>query len=579
MSIIKERINNIRQIMRESNINAVIIPTGDPHISEYPPEYWCTREWISGFTGSAGTMIITYDKAVLRTDGRYYIQAEQQLKGTGIKLQKAAEPDCPSIEKWLQDNLQTGDIVGCDGRQLSVAAVKKLRNGIQEAGMEFKTDFDPISGVWKDRPALPDTAAFIHKMPFCGKTTGEKIKLVREKMRAKNVSHYLVSSLDAVAWVLNIRGRDIPYTPLVLAFVLISNDNVICFLDKEKCPAEVDAFFNENGIERMPYQAVKDIVGELDDSDVLFIDPKNTSAWLYDAASKKCKIKEGADIIQDIKAVKSDEELENLRNCINRDRVKVAMLADWVDDCLNRKQEIKESDVSRKIEELRAGDARYLGASFQTIAAYGEHAALMHYAVTPDSDVEIERAGFLLVDTGGQYYDGTTDITRTMACGELSEQQRIDYTLVLKAHIALSRAVFIKGTCGPHLDILARGILAREGIDYRCGTGHSVGYCLNVHEGPHGISNGRNMVPLQPGMIVTNEPGIYREGQYGIRIENTLAVCEHKETEFGIFYAFEILSYCPIDMRPVIQDMLTDDERIWLDEYHKECYKNNISNN
>ncbi len=574
MSIIKERINNIRQIMQECNVNTVIIPTGDPHISEYPPEYWCTREWISGFTGSAGTMIITGDKAVLRTDGRYYIQAEQQLKGTGIKLQKAAEPDCPSIEKWLQDNLQIGDTVGCDGRQFSVAAVKKLRDGIKEAGMEFKTDFDPISAIWKERPALPDTAAFIHQMPFCGKTTNEKIKMVREKMRAQNASHYLVSSLDAVAWVLNIRGYDIPYTPLVLAFVLISNDNVICFLDKEKCPAEVDSFFDKNGIERMPYQAVKDVVGNLDDSAVLFIDSKKTSAWLYDAAFGKCKIKEGADIIQDIKAVKSDEELANLRNCINRDCVKVAMLADWVDDCLNRRQKIKESDVSRKINELRESDERYLEPSFQTIAAYGEHAALMHYTVTPDSDVKIERAGFLLVDTGGQYYDGTTDITRTMACGELSEQQRVDYTLVLKAHIALSRAVFIKGTCGPHLDILARGILAREGIDYRCGTGHSVGYCLNVHEGPHGISNGRNMVPLRPGMIVTNEPGIYREGQYGIRIENTLVVCEYKETEFGIFYAFEILSYCPIDTRPVIQEMLTDDERIWLDEYHKKCCRN-----
>ena len=573
MTIIRERMDNIRQIMHKRNVNAVIIPTGDPHISEYPPKYWCTREWASGFTGSAGILIITDNKAILRTDGRYYIQAEQQLKGTGIKLQKAAEQDCPSIEEWLKDNLKAGATVACDGRQFPIAAVKKLRAGIKEAGMEFKTDFDPISDIWKERPALPDTAAFIHKMPFCGKTTGDKIKIVREKMRTENVSHYLVSSLDAVAWVLNIRGRDIPYTPLVLAFVLISDAAVICFLDKEKCPAEVDTFFNENGIERMPYEAVKDVICKLDDSAVLFIDPKKTSVWLYDAKSEKCKIKEGADIIQNIKAVKSDEELENLRNCINRDCVKVAMLADWVDDCLNRQQKIKESDISCKINELRENDDRYLEPSFETIAAYGEHAALMHYAVAPDSDVTIKRAGFLLVDTGGQYYDGTTDITRTMVCGELSEQQRIDYTLVLKAHIALSRAVFIKGTCGPHLDILARGILAREGIDYRCGTGHSVGYCLNVHEGPHGISNGRNMVPLQPGMIVTNEPGIYREGQYGIRIENTMVVCEYKETEFGVFYAFEILSYCPIDMRPVIRKMLTDDERIWLDEYHKECYK------
>lgn len=567
---IRNRILEMRKFMQGRFLDAVVLPTGDPHISEYPSEYWSTREWISGFTGSAGTVVVTGDDALLWTDGRYYIQAEQQLAGTGIKLQRAADLGCPKIERWLCDNLKDGNRVACDGHQLSVAGMTRMYKALKEKNIELVLGVDPVNEMWVDRPLLSDLPAFVHKSPFCGISVAEKLEQVRGEMKKEGVTHYLISSLDAVAWLLNIRGNDIPCTPLVLAYVLLGPDKVTCFIDEEKCPAEVEEHFNTCGIIAAPYRDVSIAVEALGRDDVLLLDPKRTCAKLYDMIGDKCQIKKSDDIVQSIKAVKSEGELDNLRGCIDRDCAVVSRLLGWIDLNLVEGNTVLESLVSQQIEKNRCEDDRYIGPSFETIAAYGEHAALMHYAVTPESDAEVKKAGFLLIDTGGQYYDGTTDITRTVACGELTEQQRHDYTLVLKAHIALSQAVFIEGTCGPHLDILARGILAREGLNYRCGTGHSIGYCLNVHEGPHGISNGTNMVVLKPGMIVTNEPGIYREGSHGIRIENTLLVREHNKTEFGNFYSFEILSFCPIDIRPVMDEMLTTEEKDWLQEYHDE---------
>lgn len=568
--IIEERLNDIRIVMREQSLGAVILPTGDPHISEYPPQYWSTREWASGFTGSAGTVVITNDKALLWTDGRYYIQAAQQLDGTTIELQRGSDPGCPKIETWLCDNIQAGDKVGYNGCQVTADSAKKMQAALKKKNIELLLNIDPVAEAWLERPALPDNLAFVHEPPFCGQSVSEKLILIRAEMSRKNATHYLISSLDAVAWLFNIRGGDIPYTPVALAYALVGIDDVICFIDNLKCPATVKAHFDEAGITARPYVAVHNALGALGSDDTLLLDPKRTCAWLRDAVSSLCHVEEKGDLVQGIKAVKSDSEIANIRKCTERDCATVARALCWIDQSITDGSEISELLVSQQLEIFRGEDDRYIGPSFETIAAYGEHAALMHYAVTPESNYKVDNKGFLLVDTGGQYLDGTTDITRTVACGELTEQQCRDYTLVLKGHIALCRTVFLEGTCGPHLDILARGVLAREGLNYRCGTGHSIGYCLNVHEGPHGITNGSSMVALKPGMIVTNEPGIYREGAHGIRIENTLIVCEHNETEFGKFFAFEMLSYCPIDMRPVMQALLTDEEKVWLKEYHEE---------
>ncbi len=569
MTKIEERLSNIRAVMHEKLLSAVVLPTGDPHISEYPSEHWASREWASGFTGSAGTLVITKDRALLWTDGRYYIQAAEQLDGTTIQFQRGSDLGCPTISEWLCENLEAGNRVGYDGHQITADAAKKIRTALKKKNIELILDVDPVDGVWEERPPLPNAKAFVHEPPFCGQSVSEKIKQVRTDMAKKDATHYLVSSLDDVAWLLNIRGADIPWTPLVLAFVLVGIEEMICFIDDEKCPATVKDHFAEFGVIILPYDAIDKTLGTLGATEILLLDPKKTCSQLYDAVASDCNIKEIKDILQSMKAVKSNQEIENIRKCSERDCKTIARVLRWIDKSLEDNDEISELSVSRKIEAFRGEDERYIGPSFETIAAYGEHAALMHYAVTSESDVPIEKSGFLLIDTGGQYLDGTTDITRTVACGKLTEQQRRDYTLVLKGHIALSQAVFLEGTCGPHLDILARGVLAKEGLNYRCGTGHSVGYCLNVHEGPHGITNGSNMIPLKPGMIVTNEPGIYREGAHGIRIENTLLVCEHSETESGKFFAFEILSYCPIDMRPVIKELLTVEEKSWIEHYHE----------
>ncbi len=571
--IIKERLKRIRTAMQQQLLDAVILPTGDPHISEYPSEHWRTREWISGFTGSAGTVVITQDVALLWTDGRYYIQASQQLEDTTIELQRGADPDCPKISDWLCDNLEAGNKIGYDGRQITVDSAQNIRTTLKKKNIELLLDVDPVAGVWDQRPALPDAAAFVHEPQFCALSVSEKLKQVRIKMKDDGATHYLISSLDAVAWLLNIRGSDIPYTPLVLAYVIVSMDNVTCLIDTAKCPPAVMAHLSESDVTVHPYSNVGNLLRKLDSSSVLLLDQKRTCAWLHETVAAGCHVTERPDIVQILKSIKSDQEIENIRRCTDRDCATVKEVLLWIDQCLTDNTEISERSVSRQLNLLREKNDNYIGPSFETIAAYGEHAAIIHYAVTAESDVKIKDSGFLLIDTGGQYLDGTTDITRTVACGTLTDQQRRDYTLVLKGHIALCRAVFLEGTCGPHLDILARGVLNKEGLNYNYGTGHSIGYCLGVHEGPHGISNSSNMIALKPGMLVTNEPGVYREGSHGIRIENTLLVCEHSETEFGKFLAFEILSYCPIDMRPVMEELLTDDEKAWLENYHAETAK------
>ena len=563
------RLAALRAVMACNEWNAVVLPTGDPHVSEYPPAHWCSRAWFSGFSGSAGTLVVLPDRAVLWTDGRYTIQAAQQLAGTGIEVLIGSDPGCPKMEDWLCEKLGRGGRVVCDGRQISAEVGKRIRSVLESGGVELLLDLDPVAEAWQGRPVLPPGAAVVHAPEFAGESVAQKLEHVRERMVKQHATHYLVSSLDAVAWLLNIRGSDIPWTPLVLAYVLIGPEDVVCLLDERKCDEAVRTHLMEAGVSVHPYGTVRDVVAELPTDATLWAEPKRTCAWVFDAA--RCKVVDEADPVQALKAVKHELEIGHLRGCVERDSAAVAQFLCWVEGSLCAGEPVTELTAAAQLERIRQQDPRYVNRSFETIAAYGEHAALMHYGATATSDVALARAGFFLVDSGGQYLDGTTDVTRTHPCGELTEQQRRDYTLVLKGHIGLSRAVFLHGTTGSHLDILARGPLAREGLDYRCGTGHGVGYCLGVHEGPHCISGGTNSVKLEPGMIVTNEPGVYREGEYGIRIENMLLIREQRETPFGRFLAMEPLTCCPIDARPVVAELLSDEEREWLNAFNAEC--------
>ena len=569
---LRDELAAVRNAMQANAWGAVIFPTGDPHISEYPSQHWCTRAWVSGFTGSAGTLVVLRDCAALWTDGRYYIQATQQLASSGIDLQRAADLDCPKPEAWLCEKLAAGDRVVCDGRQLSAEIAETMRKALTRKEIALEINTDPLAGdLWRQRPPLPSFPAFVHNAEFVGQSVSEKLGRVRECMGEHGASHYLISSVDAVAWLLNIRGNDIPSTPVVLAYVLIAPGAVTCFIDAAKCPPVVDAHLEEAGVVRCGYDAVYGALATLERDSCVLLDPKRTCTWLREAIPETCQVVDADDPVQKLKAVKNSTEVAHLRDATERDCAALAQFLAWFDGEMMGDGVLTERAAAEHLERLRCGHARYLGPSFETIPAFGEHGAVMHYSATLESDIPIERHSFFLLDTGSQYLDGTTDITRTIACGALSAQQKRDFTLVLKAHIAIARAVFVRGTTGPHLDILARGIMAREGLNYRCGTGHGIGYCLCVHEGPHGISNGNNTVPLEPGMLLTNEPGVYREGEYGIRLENTLLVREHATTDSGSFLAFEPVSYCPLDTRPVLGELLTDDEREWLNHYQAEA--------
>jgi Xaa-Pro aminopeptidase len=567
-----DRVAALREVMRVEGWGAAILPTADPHLSEYPPAHFSGRAWVSGFLGSAGTLVVTPEVAALWTDGRYYIQAAAELAGSGIELQRAAEIDCPKLECWLAEHVAEGASVVCDGRQLSVAMAKTIRGALAPRGITLVVDRDPLEAIWVMRPPLPDAPAWVLSDRYAGESVEVKLAHVRREMEKLGADHYLVSRLDSVGWLLNLRGGDIACTPLVLAYLLVGPAGVSCFLDPLKRTSDVMAHLARIGVDVVPYDAIHSSLSALLPSGAsLLLDPKGTCTWLEEAAAAACTTVHKEDPVERLKAEKNPIELGHMRASSQRDAVCFAGLFRWIDHQLASGAAISECGVVAQLEAIRSRDEAYRGPSFSTIAAYGEHAALMHYGPTPEGDATLAPSGFLLVDAGGQYVDGTTDMTRTHACGVVSEQQQRDYTLVLKGHIALARAIFLEGTTGHQLDILARAPLAREGLDYRCGTGHGIGFCGCVHEGPQNIGPRVSSVKLAVGMVLTNEPGVYREGAHGIRIENTLVVREHQTTECGRFLAFEQLSYFPIDLRPVRVAMLDEVERAWIDAYHAAC--------
>jgi Xaa-Pro aminopeptidase len=569
--VIIDRIRRLRKEMSDKGIDAYIVPSSDPHMSEYVAAHWEGRKWLSGFTGSAGTLVITQDSCGLWTDGRYYVQAEKQLEGTGIRLFKFGMEGVKSFTEWIADTLGQGECVGMDGKLFSVSQVRNMEKIFSKKGILINKEHDLLMGIWKDRPAIPRETVFVHDMVYAGRTAAQKIEDVREMMAQKGANYHLVSSLDDIAWLYNIRGGDVAYNPVAISYALISEEKAWLFINEDKVSVPVREHLSDNGVEIEDYERIESYLSRLGRGDTILLDPQRVNSWLYDSIGREARIEEDTAITTILKAVKNQVEIENLKKAHIKDGVAMVKFLCWLDNNLS-KEEITEITVADKLEEFRSQQENYMGLSFPTIAGYGDHGAIVHYQADEESAYTLKPHGLLLIDSGCQYLEGTTDITRTIALGPTTPQQRSDYTLTLKGNIKLSRTRFLKGATGTNLDILARLYLWEHGIDYKHGTGHGVGYFLNVHEGPQSISPRISTVKLEEGMLVSNEPGVYREGSHGIRIENLLLVAGDIETEFGEFLRFEPVTLCPIDLAAVEPDLLDEEEKRWLNQYHERVY-------
>lgn len=568
---IKERLEKLRKMMKEKEIDAYIVPTTDPHSSEYVAEHYKGRSFISGFTGSAGTALITHNKALLWTDGRYFIQAQNEIKNSEYKLMKMGEKEVPSYQKWLEENLQVGDSLGFDGKLFSEKQVEDLEEKLSGKKINFIYEFDLLRDIWRDRPELPNEKAFVLDKKYAGITSKEKIEQVRDYMDEKKADILLLSSLDDIAWLFNIRGGDISHSPVVISYASISKEEAYIFVDKSKIEKEVESVLNENGIRVKEYEDISNFIEQISEDKTVILDKKKINRWLYKSLSKDIKVIHEVDITTKLKAIKNDIELKNQRSTYVKDGVALVKFFHWLDTNIG-KIEITEVTAADKLEGFRKEQELYMEPSFGTISAYGENAAMAHYSATKDSFSVLKAQGLYLVDSGGQYLDGTTDITRTVGLGEISDEEKRDFTLTLKAHINLSRMKFLKGSNGYQLDIACRYPLWQEGLDFKHGTGHGVGFVLNVHEGPHRIANAPNDISLEEGMVVSIEPGVYKAGRHGIRIENIVAVQKDIETEFGQFMSFETLSFVPIDLNCIDIKLLDEVEKKWLNSYHQEVY-------
>jgi Xaa-Pro aminopeptidase len=561
------KVTALRKIMKEKGIDCYIVPSFDAHQSEYVSDYFKSRAWITGFTGSAGTAVITQDAALLWTDGRYHTQAEKELAGGPFQLVRQGLPGEATIEEWLVQNMGSEAIIGFDGSCVSKQFLNTLEKQTEGKGFQYSFQEDLFERVWINRPAFPKEPAMDFPVKFAGESRLEKLSALRAAMVKKEADAYLIPNLDDIAWLLNIRGNDMTYCPFVIAYVLVTLDQCTLFIHSEKLSQDVEYSLFADGISLMPYDHVFKGLNDLTVKTVIY-DAAYTSVKLVNAIPSSVITKSAGEIVSHMKSNKSKSEIQNMRHSQLKDGVALIHFLKWLYGAMVLEQ-VTELDIAAKLEHYRRLQEHYIGPSFNTIAGYKENAAMMHYSATEEKHAILQNQGLLLIDSGAQYLDGTTDITRTVALGPLTEEERKDYTLTLKSHIGLAEAVFLKGTCGPHLDILARKPMWDNGLDYKCGTGHGIGYFLSVHEGPHTIRCNQNDVPLAPGMIITNEPGVYKPGRHGVRIENVLLVSEYQTTEFGEFYHFDTLSFCPIDKTPIIKDMLTPSEIKWLNDYHE----------
>ena len=561
--------------MEQQNIDCYIIPTDDYHHSEYVGDYFKFREYMTGFSGSAGTVVFTREKAGLWTDGRYFIQAEAQLKGSGITLYKSGEPEVPTIEEFLKKELEEGAVLGFDGRTVSYAQGEKYRQIAEGEGasIEFRLDLAP--DTWTGRPEMSTEPAFLLEDEYSGENIESKLKRIREKMKENGCNAHILSSLDDIAWLFNIRGNDIAYCPLVLSYAIVYNNSVELFANSQKFSEEIVNLFAENQIQIYPYEDIYRVVSEMTSEDKVLLDSKIMNYRLYQAISKDTVIvdKQNPEIL--MKSVKNEIQAENLRKAHLKDAVAHTKFMYWLKKNIGR-VEITELSASARLEGLRAEQEHFLGPSFGPISAYGEHGAIVHYSADEKSNVPLKEGKLFMTDTGGHYLEGSTDITRTVALGEVGNIEKEHFTLVARAMLRLANTVFLYGCSGANLDCIAREVFWKEGLNFNHGTGHGVGYLLNIHEGPINFrwKEGERPAPtLEENMVITDEPGIYIEGSHGIRLENELLVRKTVKNEYGQFMNFEILTYVPIDLDAILPEKMSTEEKEMLNHYHKQVYE------
>lgn len=568
---IKGRLSALRDYMDRHGLNAVIVPSTDPHSGEYVPEHWKVREWLTGFTGSAGTAVVTKNEAALWTDSRYFIQAEEQLADTDVCLMKERLPETPSQTDWLGSVLQSGDTVGMAGTTQTLSAFKGYESALAAYGIQVKALYpEPWDELWEGRPSLPDNPVAVHPLEFAGKSCREKLADLRSALLVNRVEGILLSTLDEIAWLLNVRGTDVHCNPVVVSYLVVTSQKACFFCAPEKISVEVKDYLMAEGVDCLPYSSFFDWLSSCPLQNIQ-VDPASSNYEMVNRLPKTCQVVEKASPVALLKAVKSSAEIEGFRKAMVRDGVAMVRFLRWLEqEVLGGK--VTELSADRALLRFRSEQSLFRDISFDTIAGYKEHGAIVHYEATVETDAALRPEGFLLLDSGAQYQDATTDITRTIPLGPLTEDERRDYTLVLKGHIALARAVFPQGTCGTQLDVLARQAMWCEGINYLHGTGHGVGSYLNVHEGPHQIRMNHMPTLLVPGMTLTNEPGIYKAGCHGVRTENVMLVVPYLETEFGAFYRFETLTLCPIATSPIVVELMSGEEIEWLNAYHRQVY-------
>ena len=573
---IEERLQKLREQMAERNLAAYIVPTEDFHNSEYVGDYFKAREYLSGFTGSAGTLLVCRKEAFLWTDGRYFLQAQQQLAQSTIELMKSGQPGVPALEEYLAEHLKDGDRVGFDGRTVTKAFVEKLQDKTADKQITFYSREDLADLVWTDRPALSAEPVWELEEAFAGLSREEKLDKVREKMQAQKADALLLTALDEIAWLLNLRGNDVHHTPVFLAYMLLTKTEAVLCVQEKILSAEIRDKLKKAGVSTLPYEQIEELVCGLQTGQKLWVDGRRVNYRLLQAIPEGVGQMDAPSPVERMKAVKTAAEMEHLRKAHVKDGVAVSRLMRYLKTHVG-KERITELGAAQVLDGFRQQMEGYLGPSFDPIIAYGAHGAIVHYAATKESDVEMKPEGLCLADTGGHYKDGTTDITRTIALGELSAQEKRDYTLVLKGHLRLGAAKFLEGVCGQNLDCLAREPLWENGLDYNHGTGHGVGFLLSVHEGPQNfrwrIGKDADCVPLEEGMVISNEPGLYVTGKFGIRHENLVLCRKGEQNDFGQFMYLETLTMAPFDKDAIEVTLLNSQERDWLNGYHKKVYE------
>ena len=563
---IQARIGQLRDAMRADGVDAVIIPQTDPHQGEYLADHWQVRRWLSGFTGSAGDHVVLADEAFIWADSRYWLQAAQQLDGTGISVMEDGKPETPAIVDYLCAKLPSGSTVGIDGMLFNVSATRDMQQAFEAKGISLKVDFNPIDTLWLDRPAIPANDVFVHPVEFSGEDAVSKIGRVMDEVAKRGADAIFISDLAEIAWTLNIRSSDVECNPVATSFLYLGPQGATLFIDQRKINADVEAYLSARNISTRPYGDILSFLSGLPENEHVLISSGQSAGALLPVLGARAIV--GTSAVAMLKAVKNETQLKGVRDAMLRDGVAMVRSLMEIEATMAAGEHLTEIGVGDILLRNRRQGERFFDLSFETIAGFGPHGAIVHYSATPESDATLTPDNLLLIDSGANYIDGTTDITRTITLGNPTNAQRHDFTLVMKGHIALATAIFPVGTRGAQLDVLARINLWKEGLSYLHGTGHGVGHFLNVHEGPQSIRLNDTLAPMTPGMITSNEPGLYREGEYGIRCENLVLTTDAFTTDFGHFLKFETLTLCPFDIRLFDTDIMTDEEIRWVNDYH-----------